>query len=187
MTHAAEYPGSMSVRERDEEEEPDEQEIADEIEAAVERELQDKGLAQTIPTPHAGEEVANLPVQIAVAVPSTQGDQQMGKSKFEDRIEDVKRWFSETFGGATTIHASGDYVGEDGELVEEEVGVVEAAMSKSAYLENYEDFGARTENAQQSWGQDTVYYRVEDRAFIYPERAYLDDDEEVPAELIQIV
>lgn len=177
----------MSVRERgDDEDQQHGDQIEQEIEQAIEQKLDEEGVVTTIPTPHEGDEIANLPIQISIAVPSTQGGQQMNREPFEDRIDDVKRWFSETFGGATTIRASGDYIGEDGELVEEAVAVVEASMSKDTYLDNYQEFGSRIERAQEMWGQQAVYYTVEGRAFIYPERSYLDDGEEVPAELVHI-
>lgn len=175
----------MSVREREEEEPGVADDVAGAIEDAVQRRLEKEGII-SIPTPHEGDEIANLPVQVSIAVPSTEDGEQISLEEFEERIEQVKRWFSETFGGATTVRASGDYVGEDGELIEEAVALVEAAMSKTSYLEHYQEFGARIENAQEIWGQDTVFYRVEGRSFIYPDRAYLDDGDRVPPELVLV-
>lgn len=141
---------------------------------------------QYIPAPPIGEEVANLPVQIAFVVPSTRGGSGITNEKFRERIEFTREWMDRRFGGDTTLRGSGGYIGEAGELVEEEVAIVEASMSVDSYEEHKDDFAEFIRRRQKNWEQDTVLYRVEERVFIYPKREYLDDGDTVPPGLIRV-
>lgn len=138
-----------------------------------------------IPAPYEGDEVANLPVQVAVVVPSTDGDRQMSQDAFTTRVNNVQKWFDARFGGDTTIRGKGGYLADD-ELIEESVAIVEASMSVDTYKDRYHELGEFVAEKREDWGQDTVLYRIEDRVFIYPDRDYLDDDTQVPAGLIRV-
>lgn len=151
-----------------------------------ERDARASGGQSRVPPPHIGEEVNVLPIQVAVVVPSTTGQSVVRKDEWEDRIEATKTWMSNRFGGDTTVRGSGDYVGEDGLLIEEPVAIVEAGMSMDTYVEEHEAFADFIERKREEWEQDTVMYRVEDRIFIYPERSYIDDESDIPTALIPV-
>ncbi len=51
-----------------------------------------------------------LPVQVGIAVPSTELDKKITDKKFRKRINDEKKFFSKTFGGDTSIKAVGSFV-----------------------------------------------------------------------------
>lgn len=139
-----------------------------------------------IPAPHAGEEVNNLPVQVAFIVPSTRKDKQLSQGDFENRVRFTKKWFDERFGGDTTIRGKGGFL-LDGELIEEPVAIVESSMSVETYMEYREDFADFVRQRRNNWDQDSILYRVEDRVFIYPERDFIDDGESVPTGMVDII
>ena len=144
------------------------------------------GGSQTVEAPPIGEEVNNLPVQVAMHVPSTEEDQPITTSEFERRVERTKKWFDERFGGDTSTRGTGGYVMDD-ELIEEQVAIVESSMSIDTYKTQAENLADFIRQKRKDWKQDTVLYKVEDRVFIYPHREYIDDDDSLTDELIRVI
>lgn len=133
----------------------------------------------TVPEPVGVEAVNNLPVQVQIVVPSTIGNDPISQDVFEERIDSVRRWMADKYDGTTSVKASGEYVGDDS-VISEPVSVVESSMSIGTYRRYLDDLGQFIRRMQREWEQDTVFYSVEGRDFIYPERHYIDDDSEIP-------
>lgn len=133
-----------------------------------------------------GSNVNNLPVQLSLIVPSTSHGEQMPTREFRQRVSRVRKWFSARFGGDTTVRGSGGFIDEN-ELIDEDVAIVESSMSIETYREERSTFADYVRSKREDWGQDAVTYQVEDRVFIYPEKGYIDHDEDVPTDLVKVL
>jgi hypothetical protein len=143
------------------------------------------GGSQVVEAPPIGEAVNDLPVQVALHVPSTEEDEIIATSEFERRVEETKRWFDERFGGDTSTRGMGGYV-MDEELIEEPVAIVESSMSIERYKRYADEFADRIRQWRKEWKQDTILYKVEDRVFVYPQKDYIDHDETMD-EIIRVL
>lgn len=138
-----------------------------------------------IPLPMDADEVNQLPVQLSIAVPSTDDDGQITRDEFEERINNTKKWFDERFGGDTTIRAVGGFL-QDDELIEEPVALVESSMAMDTYEKHKDDFGDFVKKKKQQWEQNSILYQIEGRVFIFPRQDFIDDDLEIAREMIKV-
>jgi DNA ligase-1 len=108
-------------------------------------------------------------LEIKIYVPSTQGDEPISSSEFEERVRLVQTFLSTLYGGYTTVSADGGYVGEKNALISEPVQVV----STWADTENYEDNLDALEEflmvIREGWSQETIGYEFENDFFMYPD------------------
>lgn len=168
----------MSQRTRIRDDDESETEEAEVIETAGQRQ---------IPAPPVGAEVNNLPIQVAFAVPSTRGAETIDDEHFKERVTFARKWMSDRFGGDTTIRASGGYVTDEGDLIDEPVALVEASMSVDTYMDNREAFAEFVKERKRNWEQHQILYRVEDRVFIYPHKESVDDSERIPDDFVRVI
>lgn len=140
-----------------------------------------------IPTPFEGSEVNNLPIRVAITVPSTDEEGEVLDSEFNKRIEETRRQLSSWFGGDTTVAAGGGWVDDEGNLIDEDVAVVEAFASTELYMDHIDDFGEYVQDKHEEWGQSQIGYMIEDRMFLYPERGWAADDRVVPEEWVKVM
>ena len=117
-----------------------------------------------------------LPIQVAVIVPSTKVDKPISDVAFQKRIASERKFFSETFGGDTSVSAAGGYIGEEGKLITEKIATVESSMSKKSYDENRSKMAKHITDRQKEWDQETIGYAIEGNFYTYPKKDYIDHD-----------
>jgi hypothetical protein len=109
-----------------------------------------------------------LPIQLAVYVPSTYKGRKLLNEEYSERVEEVKREMSSKFGGDTSIKAEGDYISQDGTLAEEKVAIVEVSMSRSDYDKNRPQISRYLTQKKDEWKQESIGYKFEDKFYMYP-------------------
>lgn len=110
-----------------------------------------------------------LPIQFRIVVPSTTNkNEKLTPLQYQSRIDETAKDLSKKFGGETTIRGVGGYVSQEGELINEDVAVIESSMKLEDYKKNKLALGNFIKNKQKSWGQETIGYGVEDELYIYP-------------------
>jgi len=109
-----------------------------------------------------------LPIQLAVYVPSTYKGRKLSAEEYSERVEEVKRDMSSKFGGDTSVKAEGDYIGEGNKLAEEKVSIVEVSMSRSDYEKNRPQISRYLTQKRDEWKQESIGYKFEDKFYMYP-------------------
>jgi len=104
----------------------------------------------------------NLPIQTAVIVPSTRkGDKKAAASTVKSRVNDVRRFMSNRFGGYTSSKSTGGYVMKNGKLVKERVNTVTAFASRQKYKKHKAAWLSYVRKKGKSWGQETMGIIIE--------------------------
>jgi len=112
-----------------------------------------------------------LEKRTAVIVPSTTTkDRKIPRKEFEKRVEETRRFLSNTNGGYTSLRAQGGYVARDGGLIKEPVVVVESYATEEDYIKNRSRVESWLKRKGAEWGQESVGYEYEDDLF------YVDTD-----------
>ncbi len=121
-----------------------------------------------------------LPVQVSIAVPSTELDKKITDKKFKKRINDEKKYFSKTFGGDTSIRATGSFVLKQGKkdiLIKEKVVLVESSTTPVKYNSKRGIISKHIIKKKKDWKQNSVLYKVEGENYIYPKQGFIDHDD----------
>lgn len=128
----------------------------------------------------------NLPVTVAIVVPSTRDeDIRIQQGAFETRIEYMEKLFDDWFGGDTTIRAEGGYVQEEtGERIAEDVAIVESSTTVEKYRKIKDRLKDEIEERQENWSQDTIAFRIGERTYIYPKKDYIDDEDRAKMDVL---
>ena len=116
-----------------------------------------------------------LSVQVVSVVPSTKFDKNISDQEFKKRIDAEKKWFSNNFGGDTSIKSVGSYV-MDNKLIKERVVIVESSMSKETYMKSRSKLASHFKAKRKQWKQDSIIFKVEGHAFIYPKKSFIEGD-----------
>ena len=111
----------------------------------------------------------HLPVEQAVIVPSTSGvnsQSNISKSQLDTRVNNVRRFLSDKFGGYTSVKATGGFVLKDGKLVKEKVVRVTSFATKKSFDKNRSKVIKQVGAWGNKWKQEAVSYEHEGDLFI---------------------
>jgi hypothetical protein len=105
----------------------------------------------------------HLPIQQRVIVPSTTGaDKPIPKTQLKKRVQNVRKYLSQTFGGYTSTKGTGGYYSDDKKkVIKEKVVVVTSFGTKKAYSKNKGKVIEQLGNWGKKWGQESVGYEHE--------------------------
>jgi hypothetical protein len=118
-----------------------------------------------------------LPLQVALIVPSTKKDTNLTPSQFNDRIQKEKEWFSKRFGGDTSVRGVGSYWdGDKKALVQEDAVIVQSSTTTEKYNRFRAQIAQHIKDRRKRWQQSQILFRVEGQDFLYPKKAWADDD-----------
>lgn len=109
-----------------------------------------------------------LPIQLAIYVPSTHGNRKLSQEDYSRRVNKVEKEMSLKFGGDTSVKAQGDYVSSDGDLVKENISIVEVSMTNKDYVKNRNSINRYLTQKRGEWNQETIGYKFEDKFYMYP-------------------
>lgn len=114
---------------------------------------------------------SHLPIEQAVYVPSTFNNKQVSKEVLQKRINKVKSYLADKFGGFSSVKVEGGYRMDNGKLVSEPVVRVVAFSSSENFQKNRENFFRQMERWGKQWGQESIGYEFEgDMFFINNEK-----------------
>jgi len=105
-----------------------------------------------------------LPVENVVYIPSTYGvkeQKNVSKAEMDKRVGEVKTFFSNNFGGYTSVKATGGYVLKNGKLVNESVIKVTSFSTKEDFEKNKSKLFNQIGDWGKDWGQERVGYENE--------------------------
>jgi len=111
----------------------------------------------------------HLPIQQAVFVPSTSGvksQTRISSSKMKIRVNNVRRFLSQRFGGFTSVKATGGFVLRDGKIVKERVVKVTAFATKKDFKKHGGEVISQVGRWGKRWNQESVSYTNEGDLFI---------------------
>ena len=113
----------------------------------------------------------HLPLRTAVIVPSTKDKSKPVSSKeYQSRVLATRRFLSNTNGGYTSVKAVGGYTDNKGNVIKEDVVVVESYSTKQNYRQKRERIRNWLEQQGREWGQESMGYEYEDDLY------YVDTD-----------
>jgi len=103
-----------------------------------------------------------LPVEQAVLVPTTMHDKPISTAQKKKRINAVKRYLSNQFGGFTSVSAHGGYYSNDmKKVIQEPVTVVTSFGTKKAYTKNKTKLKNQIRKWGKKWHQESMGYEIE--------------------------
>ncbi len=112
----------------------------------------------------------HLPQETAVYVPSTQDvDQVISLDQMEDRVNEVKRYLANLFGGYTASETVGGFVDSKGNLVNEEVVKVTAFAQGEKFAAAKDKLLKQLSKWAKKWGQEAIGFEYEGDLFYVPE------------------
>jgi hypothetical protein len=103
-----------------------------------------------------------LPLEMVVYVPSTQDvDKVISIDKMDKRVDEVKEYLANKFGGYTSADKLGGFVDSKGNLVNEDVVQVTSFGTKEAYDEHKEALIKQLAKWGKKWGQEAIGFEFE--------------------------
>jgi hypothetical protein len=103
-----------------------------------------------------------LPLEMVVYVPSTQDvDKVISVDKMDKRVDEVKEYLANKFGGYTSADKLGGFVDSKGNLVNEDVVQVTSFGTKEAYDEHKEALIKQLAKWGKKWGQEAIGFEFE--------------------------
>jgi hypothetical protein len=107
-----------------------------------------------------GRRAMYLPVETAVYVPSTNKDKPIPAKQFSNRVEEVRTYLSQKFGGYTSVSAVGGYY--DGtKVVKEKVVKVTAFTTQQDWKNNKGKLVGQLSTWQRKYKQDSIGFEHE--------------------------
>jgi len=114
--------------------------------------------------------VFELPFEMAIYVPSTQDvDNVISVDEMTKRVEEVRKYLAETFGGYTSGDVLGGFVASNDELVNEQVTKVTAFSTVEAFEKNKVKLLIQIGKWGQEWGQEAIGFEYEGDLFYVPQ------------------
>jgi hypothetical protein len=110
-----------------------------------------------------------LPVENTIYVPSTYGVEEQKKisnEKMDKRVDEVRSYLSDKFGGYTSVKATGGYVLKDGKIVKEKVVKVTSYSTKKDFNKNEPELINQVGRWGNEWKQESISYENEGDLFI---------------------
>lgn len=107
---------------------------------------------------------------ITITIPSTSNvSSVIAPAEFRQRQHTVARVLSALFGGCTLRHASGYYVAQNGDLIEEDVREAMTYADADAVTRHLADLRAEAARWAAEWGQECILLAVDNRPeFVEP-------------------
>jgi len=103
-----------------------------------------------------------LPIETAVYVPSTKkGQKKIKQIVMKKRVQNVRKFLSQKYGGYTSIKAIGGYIGKKGKLIKEPVVKVTSFSTKKAFVKNRPIIKKKLLYWKKKWGQESMGYEHE--------------------------
>jgi hypothetical protein len=113
----------------------------------------------------------HLPLELVVYVPSTQDvDKVVTVDEMNKRIEEVKTYLAELFGGYTSSEKLGGYMATSKKLVNEQIVQVVSFATKEAYEENKIDLVKKISEWAKEWGQEAIGLEFEGDLYYVPQQ-----------------
>lgn len=113
----------------------------------------------------------HLPLELVVYVPSTQDvDKVVTVDEMNKRIEEVKTYLAELFGGYTSSEKLGGYMATSKKLVNEQIVQVVSFATKEAYEENKNDLVKKISEWAKEWGQEAIGLEFEGDLYYVPQQ-----------------
>ena len=116
------------------------------------------------------QKVVRIPVEQEVIVPKTKGiksQKRISKQEMDSRVNSVRKYLSENYGGYTSVKATGGYVLKSGKVVKEPVVEVTSFASKSDYKKHKSQTNKQLFGWGKSWKQESVGYVKEGDLYLY--------------------
>jgi DNA repair protein RadC len=130
----------------------------------------DKTYADGGDVPHA-DKMFQLPLEMVIYVPSTQDvDKVISVDKMDKRVDEVKIYLANKFGGYTSADKLGGFVDSTGNLVNEDVVQVTSFSTKEAYAENKEELINQLAKWGEEWGQESIGFEFEGDLMYVPQK-----------------
>lgn len=110
-----------------------------------------------------GSEVSlHLPIEMSVYVPSTKdANVPVSKSELSKRVNQVKEYLANLFGGYSSSQIIGGYASNEGSLIQEDVVKVISFATKKAYEENKQKLINKIANWSTLWSQEAIGFELE--------------------------
>jgi len=110
-----------------------------------------------------GSEVSlHLPVEMSVYVPSTKdANIPVSKAELLKRVNEVKEYLANLFGGYSSSKIIGGYASNEGSLIQEDVVKVISFATKKAYEENKQKLINKIANWSTMWSQEAIGFELE--------------------------
>lgn len=115
----------------------------------------------------------HLPIQQAVFVPSTSGiktQKRISATMMRNRVNNVRKFLSQRFGGFTDVRATGGFVLRNGKLVKERIVKVTSFSTKSDFKKHGRSVFNQVGIWGKKWKQESVSYTNEGDLFIIEPR-----------------
>lgn len=115
--------------------------------------------------------ISHLPFEFAVYIPSTQDvSGEISKEDLNRRVEKVKKYLSDKFGGFSSSNVEGGYVTKEEQLIEEKIVKVTAFSTKKAFDKNKNELLAQLSSWAKEWGQEAIGLEFEGDLMYVPQK-----------------
>lgn len=107
-----------------------------------------------------------LPIELAVYVPSTEkANQVVSKRDYASRIDEVRSYLANLFGGYSSEGIDGGYVSDEKGLIQEDVTKVTAFATKENFEQKLESLVTQIKKWCGQWGQESIGFEFEGDLF----------------------
>ena len=107
-----------------------------------------------------------LPIELAVYVPSTEkANQIVSKRDYASRIDEVRSYLANLFGGYSSEGIDGGYVSDEKGLIQEDVTKVTAFATKENFEQKLESLVTQIKKWCGQWGQESIGFEFEGDLF----------------------
>lgn len=111
--------------------------------------------------------VSHFPIEQTVYVPTTKkGQKRISSSTRSRRVNEVRRYLANKFGGYTSVKSTGGWVMKNGKLVRERITKVTAFAKRKDFNKNKRNVLNRVSKWGKSWGQESMSYEHEGDLYI---------------------
>ena len=106
--------------------------------------------------------IFHLPIRTGIIVPSTSNtDKRISKEAFDKRVEETRQFLSNANGGFTSVRSVGGFTDSKGNLVKEDVVVVESYATKKDFIRNRPKVRKFLKMKGKEWSQEAMGYEHE--------------------------
>ena len=108
-----------------------------------------------------------LPIRVAIFVPSTEEDKKISASRFRKRIRDTRTFLDRTFGGSTRMKGVGSWESEKmSKIIDEDIVIVESFSTKPSYEKHETILRDFIQKKLKEWKQQAISVEYKDKLFI---------------------
>ncbi|MBK7362974.1 MAG: hypothetical protein IPJ01_11820 [Micavibrio sp.] len=124
-----------------------------------------------------------LPIQIAVYVPSTKdANVPVSKEELKIRVDEVRKYLANMFGGFSSEGLTGGYVSTFKELIKEDIIRVVAFSTKEAYEKNKKELITQISKWAKEWSQEAIGVEFENDLYYINQAEAFEDGGKVERE-----